>query len=241
MESFGWTLLVYVALIFGPVIAGAVHASILVSKYERSLKHNSSQKPQASQKVATNTKNHSQEHPKISVHSENNSRNNEHEPTPPQSSNNKYPKYSPKDTVTLLDKGYATHFSDLDPSEIPLIYCIACAYPRYNLKNAEYWCLLTNKKLRFVRRINTFVSLFYTNEKATFDVSDICVHKEHYSGIQFFDKNEFPQECKAKLAGGGLIISVINHFRCKGLVFYFKSEDHNDIINFFNAKGQLIK
>jgi hypothetical protein len=146
-----------------------------------------------------------------------------------------------KQTATLLDKGYTSHFADLSPDEKPLIYCVASVYPKYNLKNADYWCLVTDKKLRFVRRVNTLMSLFEMNDKATFDISDICVHKEKFNGIQFFDKNDFPQECKTRIANGGLIWSIINLFRCKGLVFYFKSEDESEIIDFFDKLGQHIK
>lgn len=146
-----------------------------------------------------------------------------------------------KETATLLDKGYATHFADLSPDEKPLVYCIASVYPKYNFKNADYWFLLTDKKLHFTRRINTLMSLFEMNEKATFDVSDICVHEERFNGIQFFDKNDFPQECKARIANGGLVWSIINQFRCKGLVFYFKGEDEEEIIKFFNQRQQCVK
>lgn len=153
-----------------------------------------------------------------------------------------------KQTITMFDKGYQTHWTDIEPDEKPLVYCMAYTYPLGSASNAEYWFLITDKKFRLARRKNTLMGLIESNDNVTIDVKDICAKDEKTTfkyRIQFYNANDIPQKAHSPIsihgagAIGGALEAIINGTHPPMILFHFKADDYEEIKECFKKLGQL--
>ena len=144
--------------------------------------------------------------------------------------------------ITMLDKGYQSHFPDVTPDEKIMMYCIAYIYPVSSLKNAEYWCLITDKKFRLSRRKNTLMALLSEDDYICININEIFAKDEKFAfncRIQFYRVGDAPQKARSPIAVGGIIEAIINGLRPPMVLLHFKSKIYEEILNCFRELGQL--